>query len=175
MNRFFPLVAVCFLSACSAVTTIDEYRVNNSAMELNSNESVVILGRRDAGHYDTDREFIGCVADKMQGADISIMPEQQFVDAFYPWFEPRTAPKGLARLKRLMQDTTMDSDGKHVGLGDVPLLNTFFKQEKRVSTKTELVILLRPIVVGDGDWQNAVQDSQQSIKRLGKHYQQDFR
>ncbi len=116
MNRLFPLVAASFLSACSAVTTIDEYRVNNSAMELNSNESVVILGRRDAGHYDTDREFIGCVADKMQGADISIMPEQQFVDAIYPWFEPRTAPKGLARLKRLMQDTTIKAeiDRQHI-------------------------------------------------------------
>jgi hypothetical protein len=73
-------------------------------MELNSDESVVILGRRDAGHYDTDREFISCVASRMKGADISVMPEQQFIDAIYPWFEPRTAPKGLKRLTRLMQD-----------------------------------------------------------------------
>ena len=31
------------------------------------------------------------------------MPEQQFIDALYPWFEPRTAPKGLDPLKRLME------------------------------------------------------------------------
>jgi len=96
--------AVLLLTGCGATTTIDEYRSNNSVMELNSNESVVILGRRDAGHYDTDREFISCVANKMEGADISVMPEQQFIDAIYPWFEPRTAPKGLKRLTRLMQD-----------------------------------------------------------------------
>lgn len=105
MNKIFVLVtAVFLLTGCGATTTIDEYRPNNSVMELNSDESVVILGRRDAGHYDTDREFISCVAGKMKGADISVMPEQQFIDAIYPWFEPRTAPKGLKRLTRLMQD-----------------------------------------------------------------------
>ena len=105
MNKTFllPLIAI-FLSGCGATTSIDEYRPNNSVMELNSDESVVILGRRDAGHYDTDREFISCVASRMKGADISVMPEQQFIDAIYPWFEPRTAPKGLKRLTRLMQD-----------------------------------------------------------------------
>jgi hypothetical protein len=40
----------------------------------------------------------------MKGADIGVVPEQQFIDSIYPWFEPRTAPKGLPRLKRLMQD-----------------------------------------------------------------------
>ena len=53
----------------------------------------VVLGRRDAGHYETDREFIDCVAKRMQGADIGVVPEQQFIDSIYPWFEPRTAPK----------------------------------------------------------------------------------
>lgn len=105
MNKIFllPLIAIV-LTGCGATTSIDEYRPNNSVMELNSDESVVILGRRDAGHYDTDREFIGCVANKMKGADINVMPEQQFIDSIYPWFEPRTAPKGLKRLTRLMQD-----------------------------------------------------------------------
>jgi len=92
------------LSGCGATTTIDEYRPTTKTMEINSEESVVILGRRDAGHYDTDREFISCVSNKMKGADIQVLPEQQFVDSIYPWFEPRTAPKGLKRLKRLMKD-----------------------------------------------------------------------
>lgn len=75
----------------------------------------------------------------------------------------------------LMQDSTVEQDGKHVGFGDVPILSAFFKQKKRVSTKTELVILLRPIVVGDDSWKNAVFDSHEGIKRLGRHYEQDFR
>jgi hypothetical protein len=117
VNKIFPLLLTAILLAgCGATTSIDEYRPNNSVMELNSDESVVILGRRDAGHYDTDREFISCVAGRMKGADISVMPEQQFIDAIYPWFEPRTAPKGLKRLTRLMQDPDIKSQVDNQGV-----------------------------------------------------------
>jgi hypothetical protein len=68
---------------------------------------VVILGRRDAGHYETDREFIECVSDEVTSGGIKVLPEQQFIDAIYPWFEPRTAPKGLPRLKRLIQQNNV--------------------------------------------------------------------
>ncbi len=107
-SRFTSIgLFLVILSGCSATTTIDEYRPSTEAIELNSDEKVVILGRRDAGHYETDREFIQCVAGKMQGADIAVLPEQVFIDSIYPWFEPRTAPKGLPRLKRLMQDPSV--------------------------------------------------------------------
>ena len=92
------------LGGCSATTTIDEYRPSSQPIVLDANEQVVVLGRRDAGHYETDREFIDCVAQRMRGSDISVLPEARFIDAIYPWFEPRTAPKGLPRLKKLMQD-----------------------------------------------------------------------
>jgi hypothetical protein len=95
------------LSGCSATTTIDEYRPTDQPIFLNSDEKVVILGRRDAGHYETDREFIECVSNKVTSGDVKVLPEQQFIDAIYPWFEPRTAPKGLPRLKRLMQQRSI--------------------------------------------------------------------
>ena len=101
------LVLVSILAGCSATTTIDEYRPSGEAIDLNADERVVVLGRRDAGHYETDREFINCVAKRMQGADIGVVPEQQFIDSIYPWFEPRTAPKGLPRLKKLMRDPSI--------------------------------------------------------------------
>jgi len=113
MSPIKRLISVLFsavLAGCSATTTIDEYRPTGEAIELNANEQVVILGRRDAGHYETDREFIGCVANKMRGADIGVLPEQEFIDAIYPWFEPRTAPKSLSRLKRLMQDASVKAE-----------------------------------------------------------------
>ena len=106
-TKLIPLLFSVALVGCSATTTIDEYRPTGEAIELNANERVVVLGRRDAGHYETDREFIGCVGDKIRGANIQVLPEQEFIDAIYPWFEPRTAPKGLPRLKRLMQDASV--------------------------------------------------------------------
>ena len=116
MNKLVSLCAVILLSGCGATTTIDEYRPTNNVMEINSEQSVVILGRRDAGHYDTDREFIDCVASKMKGADIAVLPERQFVDSIYPWFEPRTAPKGLKRLTRLMQDPAIKDQVERQGI-----------------------------------------------------------
>lgn len=111
MNRIFKLTALglmlLVLGGCSATTTIDEYRPSTDLIELNANEQVVVLGRRDAGHYETDGEFIRCVSKRMKGADIGVVPENQFIDAIYPWFEPRTAPKGLPRLKRMMADPSV--------------------------------------------------------------------
>ena len=98
------LAAIPLLCGCSATTTIDEFRPNTAPIELNSGEKVVVLGRRDAGHYETDRDFVNCVGNKIRGSDIAVLPEQEFIDAIYPWFEPRTAPKGLPRLTRLMEE-----------------------------------------------------------------------
>jgi hypothetical protein len=102
--KLFLILAAFYLGGCTATTTIDEFRPNTSPLEINSGEKLVILGRRDAGHYETDRDFVGCVAKKMRGSNIEILPEDAFIDAVYPWFEPRTAPKGLPRLKRLLEE-----------------------------------------------------------------------
>jgi hypothetical protein len=95
------------LIGCAATTTIDEFRPTDQLIFIDASEKIVVLGRRDSGHYETDREFINCVTNKISSANIKVVPEQTFIDAIYPWFEPRTAPKALPRLKRLMQDPTV--------------------------------------------------------------------
>jgi hypothetical protein len=92
------------LGGCAATTTIDEFRTTTAPIEIGSDDRVVILGRRDAGHYETDRDFVDCVGNKMNSNKFTVMPEQEFIDAIYPWFEPRTAPRGLARLTRLLEE-----------------------------------------------------------------------
>jgi hypothetical protein len=96
------LLLLSLLSGCLATTVSDEFRPNTQPIMLASGEKVVILGRRDAGHYETDRDFIECVGSKIESKNIIVFPEQQFIDAIYPWFEPRTAPKRLGRLRKLM-------------------------------------------------------------------------
>lgn len=95
------------LAGCGATTTIDEYRPSTTQIAISSGEKVVVLGRRDAGHYDTDHDFVDCVAKKMEGGTITVLPEQVFIDSVYPWFEPRTAPKSLPRLKRLIEEPSI--------------------------------------------------------------------
>lgn len=97
------IVLFSVLASCTS-TTVDEFRQGETGIE--SNESVVILGRRQASDYETRAEFVDCVGNRMtQGANpISVIPEQVFVDAMFPWFEPRTAPLRTQDLERLMAE-----------------------------------------------------------------------
>ena len=104
---FSAAVAGAMLGACASTTTIDEVRLTSAPAVLDSAEKVVVMGRRDAGHYETDQKFVECIGGKIEGGNINVVPEQEFIDTLYPWFEPRTAPKGLEPLKRLMERPTV--------------------------------------------------------------------
>jgi MSHA biogenesis protein MshL len=58
----------------------------------------------------------------------------------------------------LMQKSRQASDGKRPILGDIPVVNLFFKTKSRSSAKTELVILLRPVVVGEESWRDQIKE-----------------
>lgn len=67
----------------------------------------------------------------------------------------------------LMQDTVNDQQAGAPLLGDVPVLGNLFKHKKNLSEKSELVILLRPVVVDEsGKWTNAIKQSGQSLQQL---------
>ncbi len=67
----------------------------------------------------------------------------------------------------LMQDSINDVDAGAPLLGDIPFFGNLFKHRKKSSVKSELVILLRPIVVGTPqDWTDAVGESRDSVNRL---------
>ena len=97
------LFVVGFLANCTS-TTVDEFRQGETGIE--SDESIVILGSRQASDYETRSEFVECVGERMtrgEGA-ISVVPEQEFIDAMFPWFEPRTAPLRTGDLEQLMAE-----------------------------------------------------------------------
>ena len=97
------------LAGCASTTTIDDYRPTTEPIRIDSDEKVAVLGRRDAGHYETDTSFISCLGSHLDGMHFQVMPEQEFIDALYPWFEPRTAPKGIKRLRQLMSDPAVQA------------------------------------------------------------------
>jgi MSHA biogenesis protein MshL len=68
----------------------------------------------------------------------------------------------------LMRETRKRSDYKTPGLGDVPLVGNLFKSKRDLSTTVELVLLLRPVVVEDGDWDAMVRDSTDRAAALAK-------
>ena len=96
-------VLTCFIASCTS-TTVDEFRQGETGIE--SDESVVILGRRQASDFETKSDFVECVGKGMsQGENaISVVPEREFVDAMFPWFEPRTAPLRATDLEQLLAE-----------------------------------------------------------------------
>lgn len=97
----FTLGLFVILQACTT-TTIDEFRQGETGID--AHEAIVILGRRQGAAYETRAEFVECVGERIaRGNDaINVIPEQQFVDALFPWFEPRTAPLRSDDLQQLM-------------------------------------------------------------------------
>nr|WP_324259604.1 pilus (MSHA type) biogenesis protein MshL [Cellvibrio fontiphilus] len=70
----------------------------------------------------------------------------------------------------LMTESTNNVDGKRPLLGDIPVLNALFKTKNKAKSKTELVILLRPIVVDDKTWDEQLTDAQNSMRTMGDTY-----
>ncbi len=101
--RIAALAVLAGLASCTS-TTVDEFRQGETG--INSEEAVVVLGRRQASDYETRSEFVECVGERMARGDnaIRIVPEQEFVDAMFPWFEPRTAPLRTQDLEKLMAE-----------------------------------------------------------------------
>lgn len=102
-----PAVRLAFAVALSALlagcttTKIDEKRVAQAT--VSSGDSVVVLGRRHSSDYETEPDFIRCIGRGVERTGAHVVPELEFMNGFYPWFEPRTAPMSLERLEALMQ------------------------------------------------------------------------
>ncbi|WP_237058235.1 hypothetical protein [Microbulbifer sediminum] len=104
MVKVIFVILVAAATGCTTVV-IDEYRRSDG--ELAAGDSVVILGRRHSSDYETEPDLIDCVGRTLHNPDggVTVISEQHFVDAMYPWFEPRTAPLHLKSLDRLMENS----------------------------------------------------------------------
>jgi hypothetical protein len=94
---------ILLLPAC--VTSTLNQSVYNEPTEGIGEDSVVILGRRHASDYETEPDFVTCVGDYIASGDrsITVIGELEFLNAVYPWFEPRTAPLHPADIERLLK------------------------------------------------------------------------
>jgi len=63
----------------------------------------------------------------------------------------------------LMQTVTSDSESRTPVLSAIPLLGKLFTSINKVEKKKELVILLKPTVVGEGVWQQQIKQSSEYI------------
>ena len=97
------LAAIVVINTGCTSVVIDQYR--QGATDMGEGDSVVVLGRRTSSDYETEVDLIACVGDVLGDGKngIRVIPEAQFVDDLYPWFEPRTAPVHVDALKHMVQ------------------------------------------------------------------------
>jgi hypothetical protein len=95
------LVASVALSGC--VTQRVE-NIREGATGLEEGEGIVIMAKSYHLGNETEAKFINCVGDSVgRGSQkLRVIPNNEFVDALFPWFEPRTAPAETKGLPTLM-------------------------------------------------------------------------
>jgi MSHA biogenesis protein MshL len=65
----------------------------------------------------------------------------------------------------LIETYNVDIESKTPILGDIPYLGELFKNKSQKSQKRELVIMLKPIVVGQDTWKNQLQDARSLLTK----------
>jgi MSHA biogenesis protein MshL len=65
----------------------------------------------------------------------------------------------------LMETYQIDQESKTPLLGDIPFLGNLFKSVSQVTQKRELVILLKPVVIGQDTWKTQLQDARSLLKK----------
>jgi len=65
----------------------------------------------------------------------------------------------------LMSSRTTDDESKVPVLGSIPILGELFTNRKEQVKKTELIILIKPTVVGQGTWKKQLERSQKLLKK----------
>ncbi|MFT5812802.1 MAG: MSHA biogenesis protein MshL [Psychroserpens sp.] len=65
----------------------------------------------------------------------------------------------------LIETRKVDIESKTPFFGDIPIMGALFKSKSESVQKKELVILLKPIVIGQNTWKNQLQDARALLKQ----------
>jgi hypothetical protein len=102
-----PLKSACTALVCLSLSACVTSRIEDTregVTGLNEGEGVVIMAKSYHLGNETENKFIECVGDSMGrgSSGLRVIPNHEFVDALFPWFEPRTAPADTKGLPDLM-------------------------------------------------------------------------
>lgn len=100
VSNALTIILVVAISGCVTAVIEDAREQPTGLLE---GETVVVMAKSYHQGNETETDYIRCIEKALgrgSGA-LNVVPNQQFVDNLFPWFEPRTAPadtKGLAQL-----------------------------------------------------------------------------
>ncbi len=105
--------------ACSTgcvTTTVQEIR--QASTGISTDETVVVLGRHNNAADESEDDFVTCVSNNLSNGSnaVGVIPEAQFVDAMFPWFEPRTAPLNTSELPQIVNQPILADRLSSIGV-----------------------------------------------------------
>lgn len=116
MSRLALVMLAALAGGGCMTATIEQSRHTLTGVE--DGDSIVVLARSYHNGNNTETKFIDCIGDQLgKGSTaMTVIPDEDFRDAFYPWFEPRTAPKTPADLPALLAEPAVVDRIKETGL-----------------------------------------------------------
>ena len=114
--EWLAVISVIALGSGCVTTTVQEIRQASTGIE--TNESVVVLGRHNNAADESEDDFISCVSSNLSGGanGVGVIPEATFVDAMFPWFEPRTAPLNTSDLPEIVNQPILADKLNSIGV-----------------------------------------------------------
>lgn len=112
---FAVAVGIVVTSGCVS-TTLQQIRESSS--EISDHESIAILGRLHKSKEETEIDFVDCVSSRTSMGEngLNVLTSQAFLDSFFPWFEPRTAPRETKELVQFLDTPLLVKRFRDIGL-----------------------------------------------------------
>jgi len=105
LARMSRLAGIVLLGiALSACVTSRMENIRQESTGIAEGEGVVIMAKSYHLGNETEANFIACIGDSIGrgSTGLRVIPNREFVDSLFPWFEPRTAPAETKGLPALM-------------------------------------------------------------------------
>jgi len=102
LNRIAVIATAGTVLAGCVTSRVENIREGHTG--LAEGEGIVIMAKSYHLGNETEADFISCVGDSIgRGrSGLRVVSNTEFVDALFPWFEPRTAPADTKSLPTLM-------------------------------------------------------------------------
>jgi len=115
LNSAITIVLAFALSGCITASVEDEREERTGLLE---GESVVVMAKSYHQGNETEADYIRCVERALGrgSSSLKVIPNQQFIDNLFPWFEPRTAPADTKGLVTLMERPGVPEAVKNMGV-----------------------------------------------------------
>ena len=107
--------AIAFVTGCGVQSTVQQVRQGPTNL---GDDAIVILSRKHKTQSETENDFVACVSGSVNSGEgaVPVLTERHFMDATFPWFEPRTAPLNMQDLTEVLGRPIVASRIREIGV-----------------------------------------------------------